>query len=123
MTDSSAPDPVSVLDLLPTVEHGERFDELLRCDGVVIERIVSSATPDDVVYVQAQAEWVLLVQGRATLAMADGADPAGEAAALPHQIDLGPGQALFIPPRVPHRVVRTSAATPCVWLAVHVYPR
>jgi cupin 2 domain-containing protein len=89
---------------------GEDFAELLRLRGLRIERIVSSASPDPVVYDQTQDEWVILLEGSATLEIA------GE------PIDLGPGDHLFIPAHTPHRVLATWPEPRCVWLAVHLFP-
>lgn len=97
---------------LPTPASGEVFDELLRLHlpqgQVRIERIVSSAAPEPTLYDQSQAEWVVLLQGRARLWVA------GE------ERVLGPGDYLHIPPHTPHRVIETSAEPRCVWLAVHI---
>ena len=49
-------------DLTPPLE-GERFDVLLRHKGLTIERIVSSPRIAHERYVQAQDEWVVLLQG------------------------------------------------------------
>ena len=46
---------------------GERFDTLLRHRNLQVERIISSSDIRPVEYVQEQDEWVLLVQGSATL--------------------------------------------------------
>lgn len=90
-------------------QHGERFDQLLKCRNVVIERIVSSAACESVAYDQEQNEWVMLMQGNARL------DLDGEL------ISLAAGDSLFIPARTPHRVVSTSDTPPCLWLAVHIH--
>ena len=37
------------------------------------------------------------------------------------EMALGPGDALFIPAGVRHRVIRTDDQSETVWLAVHVY--
>ena len=93
---------------------GEVFEELLRFDckpgvgRVWIERILSSAKPELLLYDQTQDEWVVLLQGHAQL-WVDGVDRS-----------LGPGDYLFIPAHTPHRVISTSAEPPCVWLAVHI---
>jgi cupin 2 domain-containing protein len=94
----------------PSPATGEAFETLLRHRNLVIERIASSATPEPRLYDQAQDEWVLLVQGQATL------DLAGETLAL------RPGDHLFIPAHTPHRVMTTSSEPPCLWLAVHFHP-
>ncbi len=88
--------------------HGERFDTLLAHRNLVIERIVSSALPEAVEYVQPQDEWVLLAHGEALL------DVAGEAVAL------RAGDHVFLPAGVPHTVRQASAGA--LWLAVHLHP-
>jgi cupin 2 domain-containing protein len=91
-------------------DSGESFSELLRCRNVSVERILSSDTPDPILYDQAQDEWVLLLQGRATLELA------GEI------LDLAPGDHVFIPAGTPHRVTATHPEPRCLWLAVHIFP-
>lgn len=95
---------------IPAPATGESFETLLHHRNLVIERIASSATPEPHFYDQPQDEWVLLVQGQATLELA------GE------DLTLGPGDHVFIPAHTPHRVLATSAEPPCLWLAVHLYP-
>jgi cupin 2 domain-containing protein len=46
---------------------GQRFDTLLEHKNLLIERICSSADIPLTQYVQAQDEWVLLVQGTAEM--------------------------------------------------------
>jgi cupin 2 domain-containing protein len=95
---------------LPCPARGEAFKTLLRHRNLVIERIASSATPEPDLYDQVEDEWVLLVQGQATL------EVAGET------LTLGPGDHLFIPAHTRHRVLATSAEPPCLWVAVHLHP-
>jgi len=89
---------------------GESFTEVLRCRNVLIEHILSSDTPGSDLYDQGQDEWVVLLQGRATLEMA------GE------RFDLVPGDHVYIPARTPHRVIATFPEPRCLWLAVHIFP-
>ena len=94
--------------LLP--ESGvERFDELLSRPGLRIERIVSTgqASPPGFWYDQPQSEWVLLLQGEASLAFEDEPAPCA----------LKPGDYVDIAAHRRHRV--ESTASPTVWLAVH----
>ena len=93
------------------IESGEVFETLLRGEQVHIERILSSAEPDPVLYDQEWDEWVCLLQGEAEL-MVDGV-----------RIDLRTGDHLFIPARTPHRVLRASVDPHCLWLAVHLLDR
>jgi len=100
----------------PAPVAGEVFEDLVCFDPrrgppggqVRIERIVSSASPEPVLYDQPHDEWVVLLQGRARLWLA------GE------DRDLRPGDYLFIPAHTRHRVLETTAQPPCVWLAVHL---
>ena len=102
--------PANLYGALPCPASGEVFETLLRHRNLMVERIASSDSPDPNLYDQPQDEWVLLVQGRATLELA------GE------PLELGPGDYLFIPAHTPHRVLHCSQDPPCLWLAVHLYP-
>ena len=102
--------PANLFDRLLPPATGEAFEEILRHRNLVIERIVSSDRPEPTLFDQIQDEWVLLVQGRATL------DLSGQI------LNLGPGDHVFIPAHTPHRVLSTSQEPPCLWLAVHLYP-
>jgi cupin 2 domain-containing protein len=88
----------------------EIFQEILRTETFLIERIVSrgQASPPGFWYDQETDEWVLLASGSATLRFADG-----------RTIDLRPGDHLFIPRHMRHRVERTEPEGETVWLAVH----
>lgn len=108
MSDSNGIIPDNLFAALPTLREGEAFEEILRCHNVRLERIVSSHRPDPTLYDQAEDEWVCLLQGEAELWVAG------------QTIRLEPGAHCFIPAHTPHRVVRTSAEPPCIWLAVHI---
>ena len=88
----------------------ERFDVLADGGAVCIERIVSAGhtTPPDTWYDQARDEWVVLLQGEASVEFEDGG-----------VVRLGPGDHLLIPAHDRHRVASTSREPPCIWLAVH----
>ncbi|HEV8244290.1 MAG TPA: cupin domain-containing protein [Polyangiaceae bacterium] len=88
----------------------EVFETLCQAPGVRIERIVSQgqASASGFWYEQPQAEWVLLVRGRATLSLLD-----------PEEVvELAAGDYLLLTPRRRHRVEETSADA--IWLAVHL---
>lgn len=87
--------------------EGERFETLLAHKNLIVERIVSSAAIVPTEYVQTQDEWVLMVEGNATLEMA------GEA------IELKSGDHRFIPAGTPHTVRRVSEGA--LWLAIHLH--
>ena len=88
--------------------EGERFETLLSHRNLVVERIVSSAAITPTEYVQAQDEWVVLVQGEAVVRVAG------------VTITLAAGDYLFLPAGEPHRVERVSQGA--IWLAVHLHP-
>ena len=94
-----------------STEKNEQFSELLKRPGLRIERIVSTgqASPPGFWYDQADAEWVLLLEGEALLRFAD------ESAAR----HLYPGDHLDIAAGRKHRVEWTKPGTHTVWLAVH----
>lgn len=97
---------------LPGVpEQNERFSELLKCPGLRIERIVSTgqASPPGFWYDQAEGEWVVLLQGEATLRFEDSPNP----------LQLTPGDFIDIAPHRRHRVEWTHPDLPTVWLAIH----
>ena len=86
----------------------EDTQRLVESGTLQIERIVSHGrpSPDGFWYDQPNAEWVALLQGKATLAVAD---------EVP--IELVAGDSLLIPAHLKHRVEQVSADA--VWLAVH----
>jgi cupin 2 domain-containing protein len=96
---------------IPARLASEQVATLLSSPGVRIERIVScgQASPPDVWYDQAQAEWVIVLAGAARLMLE------GEAAAMP----MAPGDYVHIPAHRRHRVEWTDPAQATVWLAVH----
>ena len=89
---------------------GELFERLAGGDGVLIERIFSTgqSTPPGEWLEEERDEWVVVLQGEAELSLADGTSTV-----------LGRGDHTLIPAGVRHRVERTSAEPPCIWLAVH----
>lgn len=101
----------SLLADLPEAAGPQELFQSLASDstGVRIERIVSFGhhSPEDFWYDQDQAEWVMVVQGEAILALQ------GQ-----ENVHLKNGDALNIPAHTRHRVVWTTPAQPTVWLAV-----
>ena len=88
---------------------GEIFESIVASEGVRIERSVSTGqcSAEGTWYEQDEHEWVLLLQGAAQLAYADG-----------QIVTLGPGDSFLLPAGCKHRVQWTEAGTPTVWLAV-----
>lgn len=89
----------------------EVFETLLTGAGFKLERIITTGqiTPESEWYDQAQDEWVLLLQGHATLVFEDGKEE-----------KLKPGDYLFIKAHDRHRLSWTSPDEVCVWLAFHI---
>jgi cupin 2 domain-containing protein len=100
----------NLLRVLPDARDGEITDILLSAPGVRVERIVSlgQAGPPGFWYDQDEAEWVLLLAGRARLRFADDAEDRL----------LGPGDFVQIAAHRKHRVEWTDPAVPTVRLAV-----
>ena len=82
----------------------EIFQTLLRDDAVRIVRTVSTGQASGP-YIQDEAEWVVVVQGSAELANAEG-----------DTVKLELGDALYLPAQYEHSV--TACSDPCVWLCV-----
>lgn len=101
--------PSNLFSSLPTAPGTEEFTTLLASGGTKIERIVSCshASPDGFWYDQADDEWVLVLEGTATLEFESGTP-----------VEMKAGDHLFIPRHTRHRVSRTAPRT--VWLAVHL---
>ncbi|HEV7438426.1 MAG TPA: cupin domain-containing protein [Methylobacterium sp.] len=90
----------------------EAFATLASAPGLRIERIVSTGqeSPPGFFYDQPHVEWVVVLAGSADLRFAD----------EPSARHLGPGDYVLIAPHRRHRVNRTDASMPTVWLAVHL---
>lgn len=103
---------MNLFENIPERAPEEVFTELLKADGVRVERIVSfgQASPEGFWYDQKEGEWVLLVEGSATLEFEEGAP-----------VDLKAGDYLNIPAGRRHRVKKTDLNGRTVWLAVF-YP-
>jgi cupin 2 domain-containing protein len=92
-----------------TPKRSEIFDTLLDHPNIKIIRIVSSDRVDEKIYIQDEDEWVVVLDGSATLEI-DG-----------KREELKRGDSIYIASRVPHRVVETIEGT--LWLAVHISMR
>jgi len=90
-----------------TPKKGETFTTLLEHKNIKINRIVSSSYVEPIEYLQEEDEWLLLLEGEATLLIVD------------EEKKLTKGETLFIPAKTPHTVLNTSSGT--VWLTVHIF--
>lgn len=100
---------MNLFDQIPEGSAEEILTELLTAGPVRIERIVSfgQASPDDFWYDQAEDEWVLLLEGSATLGFEDRPS-----------VDLRVGDHIYLPAGMRHRVEKTDATGRTIWLAV-----
>jgi cupin 2 domain-containing protein len=96
---------------IPPEISEELFTNLLKSEGIRIERIVSAghASPPGYWYDQDQHEWVILLKGEAQVRFE------GDVSAR----TLHPGDFVNIPAHKKHRVDSTSTAEKTIWLAVH----
>ncbi len=103
---------LNLLSELPTELSAELMEDLVRHDGVRIERIVSTgqASPPGFWYDQDENEWVLLLSGIARLEI----EEHGERTL----VVLKAGDHYLLPAHMKHRVAWTTPGEPTVWLAV-----
>lgn len=95
---------------LPDAREQEAIDNLLARPGCRIERIVSRGqrSAEGFWYDQDEDEWVLLLAGAARLEIC------GESG----EMHLSPGDHVFLPAGLRHRVNWTSTDPATIWLAV-----
>ena len=87
-------------------QNGETFISLLEHKNIKINRIVSSENIEPKEYIQEDDEWLVLLEGKATLRIKN------------EEKKLNKGDTFFIPAKVPHAVLKTQDGT--VWLTVHI---
>lgn len=97
---------MNLYDNLNTPEVLENFETLYQSPNVLIERIVSSAKPEMKIYNQPYDEWLVLIEGRATLQIDE------------KKIELQRGDTFLIEKNIAHQVISTQQGT--IWLCVHV---
>lgn len=105
---------MNLLDYTEPSSGEELVTELVRSNGVRIERIVSLnyRSTEEFWYDQPEDEWVLVIGGYGVILFEDG-----------NLVRLLPGHCLHIPANARHRVEATDPDEPTVWLAVHFDPR
>lgn len=84
----------------------EHFSTLLKTENIHIEKIVSNGQTSSKWYEQEKDEWVVLIDGEATLLFYDKSE-----------LKLKKGEYVYIPKMKKHKVTYTSS--PAIWLAVH----
>ena len=100
----------NLMTALPRKEAEEITENLVVGNGARVERIVShgQASPDGFWYDQSEDEFVVVLSGRAKLAV-EGRQ---------QDLALGPGDAVYLPAHCRRRVTWTDPTGPTVWLAV-----
>ncbi|MFN3234421.1 MAG: cupin domain-containing protein [Gammaproteobacteria bacterium] len=101
----------NLFDNLPNkLLQDEVFETLHEGNGIKVERIITAGqtTPEDEWYNQENDEWVLLLQGRATLVFENA-----------KEVNLKAGDYQFIEAHKKHRVSWVSPDEVCIWLALH----
>lgn len=101
-----------LLTSLPAARDAEVSETLITAHGIRLQRIISfgQVSPEGFWYDQKEAEWVMLLTGRARLLIAGEADDR----------ILGPGDAVYLPAHCRHRVEWTDPEHPTVWLALFI---
>lgn len=104
------PKNIFLCDKIPAKNESELLETLCRDKSINIERIISNGhtTAEGKWYNQEHNEWVIVLQGKATLELEN-----------KEKINLSKGDYLLIPARLKHRVSYTSTNPVCIWLAVH----
>ena len=97
---------------IPEQLTDELFECIIKKNNIIVERIVSNGhvTPAGQWYDQKGDEWVILLQGQATLLFEKNQQ----------LINLIPGDYLLIPAHTRHRVEWTLPDFNTLWLAVHL---
>jgi len=103
--------PNNLFSDIPSNLPQELFTTLHQVKGLRVERIVSQghASPPGFWYDQDESEWVIVLQGSATIQLVeDDSQP----------VELQPGAYLNIPAHVRHRVLATDPTEKTIWLAI-----
>ena len=89
-----------------TPQSGEILTTLLSHKNIKINHIVSSDHLEVTEYLQEEDEWLVLIEGEATLRVNS------------EEKHLKKGDTLFIAANTPHKILQTKKGT--VWLTVHI---
>ncbi|MBD3807472.1 MAG: cupin domain-containing protein [Epsilonproteobacteria bacterium] len=86
-------------------KNGEEFKTLFENKKIKIIRIISSQNLKDKLYIQDEDEFVIVLEGSAKLRIGNDIKI------------LQKGEFLYIPAKMPHKVLETQNGT--LWLAIH----
>ena len=99
----------NIFDAISTKQKDEVFTDLLKCENVRVERIVSygHSSPESGWYEQNEHEWIMVLQGAAELLYFDQS-----------RKRLKAGDFVLIPAGEKHKVSWTKPSQATVWLAI-----
>ena len=98
---------MNILNSINIPKNGENFTTLLNHKNIKIVRIISSDILDTNKYIQNEDEWILIIEGKATIKMNN------------KEYNLIKGDTLFIPSKTEHIINSVESGT--IWLAIHIY--
>ena len=100
----------NIFSKIPTDLKDEIFEEIIKNDSLMVERIISKghSTPKSQWYNQDRDELVILLKGKARLEFENN-----------HYEELGEGDYINIPKHKLHRVSWTIPNQETIWLAIH----
>ena len=100
----------NIFNQIPEFSEKEIFEDIILNNILKIERIISypGKIEDNKWYDQDNDEWVILLKGSATLEFENN-----------KLLQLNPGDYLFIPAHLKHKVKETNQYEPTIWLAAH----
>lgn len=100
----------NLFDSIPGDINQEIFTDLVRGNGIRIERIISKgqSSPESGWYDQTENEWVIVLKGEAKVSFENG-----------DTVHLTAGSYLSIPAHTKHKVLWTKPNAETIWLAVY----
>lgn len=100
----------NIFDKIGEAGEEEQFELLQKGPRYRIERIMSAghSSPEGFYYDQENDEWIMLVQGEATL------EVEGKLTVLKT------GDYMFLPKNCKHRIEKTSIDPACIWLCMFI---
>lgn len=101
---------INILQNIPNTLKDELFEDIIKSDTIRVERIVSQGhiSPDVGWYESSQNEWVILLEGSASLTFESG-----------EILTLASGDYINIPALKRHKVSYTSSSPKAIWLAIY----
>ncbi|MCW8890198.1 MAG: cupin domain-containing protein [Sedimenticola sp.] len=100
--------PLNLLKISAPPINQEQLETLIQHQHIRLQRIISPAHFRSEPYLQAEDEWVLVLQGEGTLEIEG------------RPLTLRAGDSLMIPANTPHQVISTSTEPHCIWLTLHL---